>query len=333
MGTVIPATLIRSLAAFMLLSFSLPAVLLARKVQIDGKQYIDVVTVGKNFGMQAYWLDEDKTFRMSGRHTRVDLAKNSRLIHINEMPVYLGFPTRKLRGQLFVALTDYRYVLQSVLTPQVFENRPKVRRIAIDAGHGGKDTGARNDAYLLLEKKLTLDVAYRLKTLLEQSGFEVIMIRQRDVYISLDERSRIANRFNADLFVSLHFNAAASVSASGFECFALTPQHQASTQHSELSAGDRQRFPGNDFDPWNMLIAYHTERALAQGLGGPDRGVKRARFKVLKDLDCPGVLVELGFLSHVETARKLHTGVYRQLLARSLHEGVLNYQKRLQRIQ
>ena len=333
MGALVLAVISRSLALCLLLNFFAPVILFARQVQINGRQYIDVVTVGKHLGMRAYWLEKDKILRLSSKQTKIDILKDSRLISINEMPVYMGFSAKQLRGQLFVALTDYRHVLQPVLTPQVFENHPKVQRIAIDAGHGGKDTGARNSDYGLLEKNLNLDVALRLKKLLKQSGFEVIMIRERDVYVPLDERPRISNRFSADLFLSLHFNAAASTSASGFECFALTPQYQPSTSSPKLSVEDKERFPGNDFDPWNMLIAYYLERTLSHGLSEPDRGVKRARFLVLKDLDCPGVLVELGFVSHVATAKKLRTTSYRQALARNLYEGILTYRKRLQRIQ
>ena len=81
-----------------------------------------------------------------------------------------------------------------------------------------------------------------------------------------------------------------------------------------------------------MLAAYHLERALVKGLGGPDRGIKRARFSVLKDLNCPGVLVELGFLSHPETAKKVRSADFRQLLAQSLCQGILTYRNRLHRI-
>ena len=323
----------RILVLCWLLNLCVPECLVAQQIEIDGRQYVGAATVGKRFGMHGYWLEKDKILRLTSKQTRVDIVKDSRLLRINDMPVYLGFPTRELQGQFFVALADYHHVFQSVLTPHVFENKPKVKRIVIDAGHGGKDTGARNDAYGLLEKDLTLDVARRLKTLLKQSGFEVVLIRDRDVYIPLDKRSEISNRFDADLFLSLHFNAAASTSASGFECFALTPQYQASTKKPKPSVEDDERFPGNDFDPWNMLIAYHVERALSHGLNEPERGVKRARFLVLKNLDCPGVLVELGFVSHMGTAIKLRSKSYRQSIAQNLYEGILAYQKRLQRIQ
>lgn len=323
----------QSLALFAALSFFVPASLSARQIQVGGKPYVDLVSVGKSFGMQAYWLKGYKTFRLRSQWTTIDVGKKSRVLQINRLPVHLGFPTVESKGQLFIAQADYRHVLQPILTPQVFRERPGIRRIVIDAGHGGKDSGACNDGHGLLEKDLTLDVSLRLKALLERADFEVVMTRDRDVYVPLDQRPKVANRAKADLFISLHFNAAASASAAGFESYALTPQYQASSKYPRPTSKDATRYKGNAHDPWNALITYHLERALVQRLGGPDRGIKRARFLVLKHLECPGVLTELGFVSHAETARKLRSPAFRQTLAQSLFEGIVAYRKRLQRIQ
>jgi len=218
------------------------------------------------------------------------------------------------------------------LTPQVFGPPPKLRRIVIDAGHGGKDSGARNDAYGLKEKELTLDVALRLKRMLLQSGYEVVMTRDSDKYIPLEQRPQYANRSNADLFISIHFNAAGSATASGFESFALTPQYQASSKYSKPGRGDEVAYAGNKQDPWNTLLSYHVQRSLVESIDSVDRGLKRARFLVLKHLDCPGVLVELGFVSHLPTAQQLRTAAFREKLAGSLYQGILAYQARLDRI-
>jgi N-acetylmuramoyl-L-alanine amidase len=323
----------QSLALLVVLSFFVPTALSSRQIQIEGKSYIDLATVGKSLGMQAYWLQGYKTYRLYSQWTTIDVGKNGRVLYLNRLPIYLGFPTVESKGQLFITTADYQHVLQPILTPQVFKKRPGIRCVVIDAGHGGKDSGARNDAYGLLEKDLTLDVARRLKVLLERSGFEVVMTRDSDVYIPLAQRSKVANRAKADLFVSLHFNAAGSTSACGFESYALTPQYQASSKYSSPTSQDAKRYPGNEQDPWNTLITYHIERALVQGLGGPDRGMKRARWSVLKDLECPGVLTELGFVSHSETAKKIRSSAFRQKLAQSLYNGIVAYRKRLQRIQ
>jgi N-acetylmuramoyl-L-alanine amidase len=332
-GNFVSLSIFQSLALFVVLSFLAPAPLSARQIQVGGQPYVDLATAGQSLGMQAYWLKGYQTFRLRSRWTTVDVRKNSRMLYLNRLPIYLGFPTVESKGQLFIARADYQHVIQSILTPQVFEECPDIRLIVIDAGHGGEDSGARNAAWGLLEKDLTLDVSLRLKALLERAGFEVVMTRDSDVYIPLVKLPKVANRAKADLFVSLHFNAAVSKSASGFESYALTPQYQASSKYPRPTSRDTIRYRGNDNDPWNALITYHLERALVNGLGGPDRGMKRARWSVLKGLECPGVLTELGFMSHAGTAKKLRSPEYRQKLAQSLYEGIADYRKRLQRIQ
>ena len=205
------------------------------------------------------------------------------------MPVYLGISRQGIAGPAVCRAGGLSACASIDLnTTQQFRPRPGLRRIVIDAGHGGKDSGACNESHAQQEKQLTLDVASRLKRMLEQVGYEVIMTRTSDVYIPLDQRPAMANRADADLFLSLHFNAAASSAAQGFETFALTPQYQASSKYSRPSTRDNTRYQGNAQDPWNTLAAYHVQRALVRRLGGPDRGLKRARFLVLKHLDCPG---------------------------------------------
>jgi N-acetylmuramoyl-L-alanine amidase len=311
----------------------LPLSAIAREIQVSGRAYVDLGTVASSFGMKGYWLSGYETYRLRSRWTTIDAGKNKRILQVNQLPVYLGFPMVESRRQLFISKADYQHVLQPILTPQVFDRRPGLRRIVIDPGHGGKDSGARNDAYGLKEKQLTLDVSLRLKGLLERAGYEVVMSRDSDVYIPLEQRPQLANRVNADLFISLHFNAAGSATASGFESYALTPQFQASSKYTKPGRGDNVAYDGNKQNPWNTLMGYHLQRSLVEGLGGPDRGLKRARFLVLKHLDCPGVLLELGFVSHPGTAQKLRTVSFRQTLAQSLFEGIVAYRNRLQRIQ
>ena len=294
---------------------------------------VDLAAVAERFGMKSYWLAGYKTYRLRSRWTCIDASKDSKVIKINNMPVYLGFPTRERKGKLLITKEDYKHVLLPIMIPQVFGKPDPLRRIVIDPGHGGRDSGAVNEAYRLKEEALALDVSRRLKVLLEGAGYEVVMTRESDVYIPLQQRPLIANRAGADLFVSVHFNAAHSATASGYESFALTPQFQASSKFSKASRLDRLAHLGNQQDPWNTLAGYHLQRALVKRLGGPDRGLKRARFAVLKYLNCPGVLVELGFLSHPASAQKMRAATFRQTLAQSLFEGIVGYSDRLQRIQ
>lgn len=311
-----------------------PSMIVAQRVEIqhDGRSYIDLATAGGRLGMKAYWLSGHKTFRLRSQWTNIDVGKGKRVLYLNRIPIYLGFPTIESSSRLYMAKADYQHVLQPILTPQAFPSKPALRRIVIDAGHGGKDGGAKNDAYRLHEKDLTLDVSRRLKSMLERRGYEVVMTRDRDVFIPLERRPQIANRGKGDLFISIHFNAAARTTAEGYETFILTPQYQASSKYSEPGRGDSRRYDGNDQDPWNTLLGYHVQRSLVQTMGGTDRGLKRARFLVLKHLDCPGVLLELGFVSNPETAHKVRSAAFRQTLAQSLYDGIIQYHKRLQRI-
>jgi len=302
------------------------------KIQHEGRTYIDLATAGGGLGMQAYWLKGNETFRLRSQWTTIDIRKGRRILYLNSVPIYLGFPTLESSGRLYLAEADYLHVLQPILTPQAFSNRPELRRIVLDAGHGGRDSGAKNDAYRIDEKSLALDVALRLQAMLQRAGYEVVMTRDSDRFIPLERRPQIANRANGDLFISIHFNAAYSSTAEGFETFALTPQFQASSKFPKPGRGDDRRYDGNEQDPWNTLLGYHVQSALVKGAGGPDRGLKRARFLVLKHLECPGVLVELGFVSNPSTAQKVRTAVFRQTLAQSLFDGIVLYHKRLQRI-
>ncbi|MFP4157461.1 MAG: N-acetylmuramoyl-L-alanine amidase [Opitutales bacterium] len=312
---------------------SIPLGAQSAELRHEGRDYIDLATAGARLGMQGYWLRGHETFRLRSRWTNLDFGKNDKRVRLNEVSVYLGFPTLLEGERLYLSKADYQHVLQSILTPQVFPDSPRLRRIVIDPGHGGQDSGARNEVYRLKEKTVNLDVAKRLAQLLRDAGYEVILTRDADIFLPLERRARIANYEKADLFISIHFNAAGNVHAAGVETFILTPQHQASSKFAKPTQRDNARFSGNDWDPWNALIGYHVQQSLLRGVGAADRGLKRARFLVLKHLECPGLLLELGFLSHMPSAKRIREADYRQRLAQSVFDGVRAYDQRLNRIQ
>lgn len=304
----------------------------AKVLKVGGRDYVDIATAGARLGMNAFWLKGYERFRLRSQWTTVDFRKNDRMLYLNGLPIFLGFPSYESNGRLYFSEADHRHVLQPILTPQVFQNPPDLRRIVLDPGHGGEDSGAQNAAYGLNEKALTLDVSRRLARMLRAAGYEVVLTRDADRFIPLEQRARIANHVKADLFLSIHFNAATNAQASGYETFILTPQYQPSSSVSKPGKRDEERFRGNDQDPWNTLLGYHLQRALVTGAGGPDRGLKRARFLVLKHLECPGALLELGFVSHPQSAQQLRQASHREKLAQSMFDGVLAYHQRLRRI-
>ena len=227
------------------------------------------------------------------------------------------------RGHLTLSKLDY----DKVFVP-LFWDAPKaaVRRIVLDPGHGGKDTGKINAPYKYNEKAATLDTAARLKLLLEKQGFEVVFTRTKDVFVELDDRPAVAASVKADLFISLHYNAgpAGDTSSGGIETYCLTPAGQKSTNAGKAKSTTGVE-PGNRFDTANMALAWGIQRRLLAGTGAEDRGVRRARFAVLRTLSCPGVLIEGGFMSSRREGAQIADAAYRQKIAESVAAGIVDY--------
>lgn len=312
--------------------FGAPLCMAIESRTIRGDAHYDLKDVAGALGMESRWTESEETLRLESQWTRMSFTRGSRSFELNGITVYLGHPIAFLGGTLWIPKLDYERTLQPILTPQVFSDPPKLYRIVIDAGHGGRDPGAMNESLKLFEKYLTLDLAERLGAILRDRGYEIIFTRSDDTFLELKERSTLANQVGADLFISLHFNAAGSSSVSGAETYVYTPRNQPSTARSRMVAADRRFNPANKNDVWNLLAAFHVQRELVTDLGTEDRGVKRARFAVLQHLECPGLLVEGGFLTHSREGRNIGSAAYRQKMAIAIAEGILTYQKTLNRI-
>ena len=223
-----------------------------------------------------------------------------------------------------------------------------ISRIVIDAGHGGHDPGANANG--LTESELTLDVALRLQKLLaKQPGVDVVMTRATDVFIPLEERTRIANREGADLFLSIHANASRNSKARGVETyflnFATNPEAEAvAARENAGSAQTMHRLPeivkaialNNKVDESRDFAAI-VQGAMVRRLGTRnknlrDLGVKQAPFIVLIGAAMPSVLAEISFVTHKQEGALLKTGAYRQQIAEALLDAVLRYQQSLKKI-
>ena len=297
-----------------------------------GTTYIDLGKVAGQLGMKLSLSKNLQEGVLSSRWTRVQFKKDSRLMLLNNYKVYLGYAVALHRGKLYLSTHDFDKALKPLLTPQVFTNVPRLKTIVIDPGHGGKNPGAINKNLSMVEKELTLDLARRLKAVLESRGYRVYLTRNKDQTIDNGSRPAIASRYKADLFVCLHFNSVGSRSVQGIETYTFTPQNQPSTARSRLVDEDRKAFPTNRYDSWSTLSAFYVQRQLIKTMGGVDRGIKKARFSMMLDLQCPGILVEGGFFSHYEEARKIKTINHRIRLAEAIADGIGTYHKTLQRI-
>ena len=265
------------------------------------------------------------------KFSRIDLSVNSRSAGVNGTDVWLGFPVVEFKGMLYLSKRDYFNTIRPILYPQNSGARPKLFNVVIDPGHGGKDNGAINKYLKVSEKSVNLAIALKLGRELQKNGYRVSFTRTNDKFIELEDRPRIANAAKADLFVSIHANSADS-SITGVETFVLTPRGMPSTTSSKVGRGDVISYPGNSFDPWNLLSAYYVQRALSAGTRSPDRGVKRARFAVLRTARQTAMLVECGFISNNAECRKLASSDYQQVVAQSIASGISAYHSRLRKL-
>jgi len=284
-------------------------------------------------GLDPSWLEPDKKLRLASQWSELVFQVDSREVLLNGIRVFMGEGTVPGGKSLRFSSIDRDRLLVPILVPQKAGTRPPVQIVAIDPGHGGNDRGTRNEKLKLLEKDFTIDVARRLKSLLEARGITVVLTRENDSYVPLPERPARAATAGADVFVSLHFNSAASEEVRGIETYVLTPQFQRSTGSDEARVEDGIAVPGNRFDHWSSYLGYTVHRTLLEELKLPDRGLKRARFAVLRDLPCPGLLVEGGYLSNAEDAGLVSTEAYRDRLAAAVANGIDVYNQTLRRFQ
>ena len=260
---------------------------------------------------------------------KIEAKKDKAVLTIGGVNVWINSAIAAESGSFFIQKRDYDKTLVAILAPSAAVVRP-IRTIVLDPGHGGRDPGKQNPGLGLNEKALTLDVVMRLKSRLEQAGYRVLITRSRDNYVELDDRAAFANRNKADLFVSIHFNAADDKSVTGVETYCLTPAYQYSTNDSKRSGADTKPVLGNRNDDANILFAYYVQQTMTRYLDTPDRGVRRARFAVLRELNCPGVLIESGFLSNTAEAKHLGDPVYREArIAKAVCEAIAQYHAKL----
>ncbi len=206
------------------------------------------------------------------------------------MPRVIFFFSRRLLRLLTLLL-----LAQSTL-PAV---AGKFSRVVIDAGHGGHDNGGKIG--YIFEKHLALDVALRLEKYLSGKGVRTTMTRKTDVFIPLEDRATAANRITNSILVSIHFNWVSYGGPSGTETF----------------------YCGGN----GVSLANAVQSSVAAGLGTPNRGVKYARYKILRSCSRPAIIMEGGFISTSKERSRILDPKYRQRLAELVGEGILRYRR------
>ena len=237
-------------------------------------------------------------------------------------------------------------VIKAEPHPLAIKAHPKIR-IVVDPGHGGKDPGAVRSKYR--EKDWNLAVGKELTRLLEKGGFEVKITRSTDVFIALSERSRIANNFKADLFVSVHVNSSKDTRANGFQVYfrseKATDREAAATAALENEAMQYeevhynfvdallQSMAKNEYINESSKLAGYVKNSVYQqpGIGiaiAQKNAIRQANFYVLKGVQSPAILVEMGFISSPKDRAKLAQSSVQKKMAQGIYNGIVNYAKK-----
>lgn len=265
-------------------------------------------------------LDSFPAFALNTTNGSFILRTGSPLAQWNGLEIRLAYAPQLIGDQPFIHALDLNKTLQPlVVSPPVmaFSANPV---IVIDPGHGGEDAGTRSVLGNAYERDFTLDWARRLAPLLAANGWQVFLTRTNDVHISLSNRIAFAEARKAAMFVSLHFNSAGSNDRQmGLETYCLTPPGMFSSVTREYSDDPTLSFPNNAFDGQNLQLAFRVHRALLLASGDRDRGVRRARYlSVLRGQNRPAILIEGGYLSNPQEARRIADPAYRQRLAEAV---------------
>jgi N-acetylmuramoyl-L-alanine amidase len=296
-----------------------------------GHEFLDLRAWGAAQGLKLNWDPRTKALVMTNRSIRLEGAESSRLLEVNGVRTWLSVPLTQRDQGLYVARLDVRTLLEPLLRPVRLQGGRKVRVVALDPGHGGEDPGNSGGGHQ--EKTQVLLLAKKVRLLLQQAGLKVVLTRSSDVFVDLDERVALAKRARADLFVSLHYNGAGAGNhdAKGIEVFCTTPAGVQSTNTRPDEPGSTRAVLGNLANARSVLLAYQLQKALVGALDAEDRGVRRARFAVLRNSEMPSVLIEGGFLSAPDEARQIVEVGRRNKLAGAIADGVLAYKRLVER--
>jgi N-acetylmuramoyl-L-alanine amidase len=302
---------------------------------VNGQNYVPLADWARGNGFYGFTRNRGDEIILTNRAARLVFDADSAQTQINGVNVRLSFPVANAKGVLLIAQLDLDKTIRPLLFPARYVEPKKIMTICLDPGHGGKDSGNRvGEFFWHNEKTYTLLLALELRDQLKRAGFNVILTRTKDTYVELPARPALANRAGADLFVSLHFNAtqAGKNEVAGPETYCITPVGAASSNaHGESgefgsAIGDGPT-RANRSENKSLLLAYQMEKSLVQNLNANDRGVRRARFAVLRDAAMPAILIEGGYMTNPTEGKKIYDSAYRKQMAAAIVKGILNYQK------
>src|SRR5881398_1128877 len=293
-------------------------------IKVSGHDYLSVDSISRFYGLPAGVAAAGEKSQLDAVKNPLEFVSGSREAMINGARSWLCFPLIEQDGKYLVSRTDVAKTIEPLVRPHRVPNVGKVDTVVLDPGHGGHDKGqvSRYGA----EKEFALDVARKLRPLLQAKGLRVIMTREGDYFVPLEVRAKIANAARNSIFVSIHFNGTNDdPNATGFEIFSFTPRGAPSTSDSTVRSSSFNMQPGSQVDAQSMALSACIYHSLLGHITEYDRGIKRARFAVLRLTKVPAVLIEGGFLTERGESRLIANSEWRKKLADAICIGIDNF--------
>ncbi len=291
-------------------------------VKADGRDYLTMDNIAEFYGLSKVRRRDREASATSGVRS-IRASAGSPDFFINNLKFILSYPAIDRDGHVCISRMDLVKLVEPVMRPSRIKNAEPIDTVVLDAGHGGHDSGAMS--VYGPEKAFALDVVLRAKALLQATGLKVVLTRGDDTFISLDERARTASQYRRGIFIAVHFNSGGY--GTGVEAYTLAPRGVPSMMADGPAVSDFNDCRGNARDAENIALATATHAALVVKTRMFDRGLKRARFVVIRDITIPGVLIEGGFQTNPYDAKMIATAGYRQLLAQAILQAVQNYRR------
>src|SRR6201997_1345102 len=293
-------------------------------IKVNGHDYLSVDNISRFYGLPAGIAAWGEKIQFETVKNPLEFVSGSREAMINGARSWLCFPLLEQDGKFLVSRTDVAKTIEPLVRPHRVPNVGKVQTVVLDPGHGGYDKG--QVSRYGCEKDFALDVARKLRPILQAKGLRVIMTREGDYFVPLEVRAKIANAARNSIFVSIHFNGTNDdPNATGFEIFSFTPRGAPSTSDGVVRSNSFNMQPGSQVDAQSLALSACIYHSLLGHIPEYDRGIKRARFAVLRLTKVPAVLIEGGFLTERGECKLIANKDWRAKLAGAIGVGIESY--------
>ena len=308
--------------------------------KIDGRDYVSVESIKRFYGFTEMsrtggsiklkrgvrFTDAAKEKLNKDKELVMEFKVGGNDCLMNDVKFVFSEAIEAVGDKVYVSRMDLAKLIDPVIRPNFIQNAGDFTTVVLDPGHGGKDPGATNP--FGTEANYNLSVANLVRSRLMAKNYKVVMTRNSNVYLTLQERVELANAIKENaIYISIHFNSGGR-SARGIETFTLSPPG-VSHYGSDFKASDNQTRAGNEHDSANIALAAAVHGWTLKQLGKNtlDRGIKRARFSVLSGVSHPAILLEGGFMSHPYEARLIENPAYQKALADGVVFAIDRYRK------